>query len=50
MSDWTRRSFVVASAIGGLAASGRRLFGAAPWRNAGRDISAAMMAPAKRRG
>jgi len=30
MNDWTRRKFVVASAIGGLAASGRRLFGAAP--------------------
>jgi hypothetical protein len=28
MSDWTRRRFFLASAIGGLAASGRRLFGA----------------------
>ena len=29
MSDWSRRRFFLASAIGGLAASGRRLFGAA---------------------
>ncbi len=29
MSEWTRRRFFLASAIGGLAASGRRLFGAA---------------------
>src|ERR1700733_3081903 len=28
MSEWTRRRFFLASAIGGLAASGRRLFGA----------------------
>jgi N4-(beta-N-acetylglucosaminyl)-L-asparaginase len=28
MSDWTRRRFFLTSAIGGLAASGRRLFGA----------------------
>jgi len=30
MSEWTRRRFFLASAIGGLAASGRRLFGATP--------------------